>query len=115
MISIYAKRCKHENCKTRPNYNYEGQTEGMFCAKHRNADMIDVVHSKCDFDNCTTRPGFGIPGNKPIRCFQHREEGMISHPTKRCDKKDCKEIAIYGNSSTAIHCENHKEPIVRPG
>ena len=52
---------------------------------------------------------YGIPGNKANRCATHKENGMITSPTKKCSQKDCKEIALFGEYSPN-HCEKHKQP-----
>lgn len=52
--------------------------------------------------------GFGFPGNKEIRCGQHKTTGMLHQPRKKCIIKNCKEIALYGITKQ-LHCEDHKE------
>jgi hypothetical protein len=70
--------------------------------------MIDIKHKKCE--KCESSVLYGIPGNSPIRCTKHKEEGMIVKPTSRCKIKNCNEIALYAlNNKQAIHCETHKE------
>ena len=36
------KRCKQAGCNTRPHYNYEGETIGVYCQKHRLDGMMNV-------------------------------------------------------------------------
>jgi len=69
----------------------------------------DVWLSKtCATDGCRKQPRYGIPGNSPTRCAEHKEDGMIAYPRKKCIKKGCNEIALFGLSH-AIHCEEHKD------
>jgi hypothetical protein len=68
--------------------------------------MVDVKNPTCEFQNCDKRPNYGIPGYQAIRCSEHKQEGMISNPKKKCTEPGCKEVAIYGIHS-AIHCVYH--------
>ncbi len=40
-------KCLIDYCKTRPNFNYEGEKQAIYCSKHKLEDMIDVIHKKC--------------------------------------------------------------------
>jgi hypothetical protein len=68
--------------------------------------MIDVVNKICKFEGCTTRANFGKPGQIVSRCVTHKEKDMIRKPTAKC--ANCKELAIWGNNLTPVHCESHK-------
>ena len=46
--------CNHPNCKTRPNYNYEGETKALYCATHKLDGMINVKHKSCNNEWCHT-------------------------------------------------------------
>ena len=35
--------CIEENCKKIPNYNYENETKGLYCATHKKEYMINVI------------------------------------------------------------------------
>jgi hypothetical protein len=47
--------CIHEGCKTRPNYNVEGDTKAIYCSVHKLEGMVDVKHKNCKSDWCSTR------------------------------------------------------------
>ncbi len=34
--------CTTQGCKTKPNYNYEGQAKAAFCYVHKKDEMVDV-------------------------------------------------------------------------
>ena len=48
------KRCLYTECKTIPNFNYEGKTIALYCATHKLPDMIDIKHKKCQSIWCYT-------------------------------------------------------------
>ena len=31
MIDVIHKKCEHDNCDTRPTYNYKGEKKGIYC------------------------------------------------------------------------------------
>ena len=109
MIDIKHKTCEFENCNVRPYYNIPGMKTARFCVKHKENGMIDIKNKTCEFENCNVQPTYNIPGHSPIRCTQHKLDGDIKRPTKKCSTKGCKSIAIYG-VETAIHCEIHMLP-----
>ena len=47
--------CNHHDCKTRPVYNYEGETKAMYCATHKLDGMINVKDKSCNNEWCHTR------------------------------------------------------------
>ena len=48
MINVCKKRkCCFENCQTRSNFNYEGQTKGLYCSNHKLEGMIDIKSKVC--------------------------------------------------------------------
>ena len=110
-FSCNNKRSNRKNiCKTcgiRASFNFEGNNIGIYCKKHSEPGMIDVVNPKCKAEGCKTRASYGIPCNLPSRCAVHKEDGMIIRPRGKCRIKDCKEIATHGTHKP-IHCENHK-------
>ena len=108
MVDVKHPKCLHPGCLTRPSYNLPGHTKGKFCVEHKMWKMVNVEDPRCSRSNCLTRAGFGIPGHKPIKCFQHIEDGMVSDPTKRCTHPKCKEYAVMGASdSHGEYCTFH--------
>ena len=41
--------CIHDGCNIGKIYNYEGETKGLYCSKHKLEGMIDVKNKKCVF------------------------------------------------------------------
>ena len=37
-----SETCTTQGCKTKPNYNYEGQANAAFCYVHKKDEMVDV-------------------------------------------------------------------------
>ena len=62
--------CKHEECKIRPVYNFEGETKAIFCSEHKQEGMVDIKHKKCKYDWCFTRVSDKYEGYC-VRCFIH--------------------------------------------
>lgn len=52
------KLCIENNCLTRPSYNYKGELNAVYCAKHKKETMINVIHKKCNELYCNIRPSF---------------------------------------------------------
>jgi len=38
------KICIYEGCKTQPTFNIEGETEALYCSKHKLEGMVDIKH-----------------------------------------------------------------------
>jgi len=115
MINLVGHKCEYTDddcpdCPNRAKYNYINLS-AKFCKDHRDPKMIDSTARICiDSDNnikCTKIAYYNTPGNKADYCISHRNHGMLPNPTKRCDHKDCKEIALFG-LTTRIHCEDHQ-------
>ena len=47
--------CIHPGCKTRPNYNTEGETKPLYCSAHKKDGMVDVISKTCKSEWCSTR------------------------------------------------------------
>jgi len=73
-------------------------------------EMVDIKHCRCQHIDCTKRPWSGIPGHRPTHCAEHRTDGMIAHPKRKCEEHKCPAFALYGMNSTPTHCEVHKAP-----
>ena len=95
-------RCRE--CGIRACFNVEGERYGIYCATHKKPNMVDVKNKRCE---CGKRASYGIPCNPLTACTQHKEDGMIQNPSRRCRKKDCPNMAEYG-VQIPLHCEQHK-------
>ena len=101
MINVSSRRC---NCGKRiPCYNYIGE-KPMYCSECKLPDMVNVIHSKC---TCGKLATYGVPCNPPTRCAQHKEDGMLCPPNRKCLVELCRNKAEYG-IKVPDHCDLHK-------
>ena len=105
-------RCKNDNCKTIPLYNYEGETKALYCNIHKKENMIDIIHKRCIEPNCKTRPVYNYEGEtKALYCNIHKKDNMIDIVNKRCIEPNCKTIPVYNyeGENKALYCNIHKK------
>ena len=70
--------------------NYKNETKGIYCAKHKLKEMIDIISKKCIFKNCDKIPLFNYKNNtKGIYCTKHKFDEMIDVKHKKCIFKNC--------------------------
>jgi hypothetical protein len=105
-IDVVNKRCV---CGlARASFNLPGTNIGKWCSncldKPQNA--IDVVTKRCFCG--VGRASFNLPGQKAKNCSNCRVAGMVYQPRKKCIKKSCKELALYGMNNQRFHCDEHK-------
>lgn len=82
-------KCKHEGCESiSPNFNIEGG-KGLFCIKHKTAEMIDVKNKRCEQEGCVSQAYFNIKGGKCRFCSKHKTADMIDVKNKRCEHEGC--------------------------
>ena len=126
MVNIVSPRCQHTEersdgivrCTTGPSFNHEGQKTALYCKTHALTGMVDIKNPRCQHTEeridgivrCTKGSWNGIPGHRPTHCAEHRTDGMITHPLRRCEENKCPSFALYGMNSTPTHCESHKAP-----
>ena len=62
MVDVVNKRkCVEENCLKQPNFNFNSETKGIYCAQHKKQNMIDVMHKRrCVEENCLKQPSFNF-------------------------------------------------------
>ena len=90
MVNVKDKTCKQEGCKTRPNFNHEGETKGLYCSIHKLDGMVDVKHKTCKQEGCKTQPIFNHEGEtKGLYCSIHSLEGMVNVKDKTCKANFC--------------------------
>ena len=107
MIIVINRTCRYIGCNKKPLFNLEGEVQGITCRNHADPRMVDVVNARCGQGGCHTQPRYGNPGHPPTVCTRHRKAGMILRPRRRCEVKDCREVALYGIRG-ATHCIIHK-------
>ena len=104
--------CFHPDCKTRPVYNYEGETKGLYCVSHKKDGMIDIKHKTCIHPDCKTRPHYNYEGEtKGLYCVSHKKDGMIDIKNKTCIHPDCKTQPYYNyeGETKTLYCASHKK------
>ena len=83
--------CKNVDCKQRPSYNIEGESNALYCAIHKLEGMINVKNKTCEQPGCNTRPNFNYEGETQGKfCSSHKEEGMVNVKDKTCEHPGCK-------------------------
>lgn len=53
--TIIKKTCNQEGCSTKPSFNFEGEEEAAFCAKHKEKGMINISKTKKGTDTSKYR------------------------------------------------------------
>lgn len=51
MINIKDRICIEIGCEIQSNFNFEGETKGIYCTNHKKINMIDVKNRKCIVKN----------------------------------------------------------------
>ena len=118
MVDIHSRRCQYVGCTKGPSFNHEGQKTALYCKMHSLSGMTDIKTLHCQHTEeqsdgivrCTKQPRNGIPGHRPTHCAEHRTDGMIAHPKRKCEENKCQSFALYGMNSTPTHCDEHKSP-----
>ncbi len=103
MIDIKSRKCI--TCKVkRPTFNYEHEEKALYCKNCSLVGMVDIKNLKC---HCGKRAHYNQPNMFPQFCTQHRTNGMIKNPRKKCLK--CDQSACYGlERNKPLRCETHK-------
>ena len=58
------KKCLEENCNTQPIYNLPDKKSGLYCAKHRKENMVDIKSKHCIEINCNKQLAFNLQTEK---------------------------------------------------
>lgn len=59
--------CFENHCSKHASYNFEGE-KALYCSKHKQEGMIDVVSKRCINQGCYTQPVYNYIGEKPLYC-----------------------------------------------
>jgi hypothetical protein len=105
------KRCQHDGCNTRPNYNFQGQTKTLYCNVHKLPDMVDIKSKRCQHDGCNTLPVYNYQGQtKAMYCNAHKLPDMVDIKHKRCQQDGCNTRPTYNyeGQTKAMYCNAHK-------
>jgi hypothetical protein len=109
MIDINHKKCIECNIK-RPNYNYQGETKGLYCSDCKKSDMIDVKNKKCI--KCLIKnPSFNYIGEtKRLYCYDCKTSDMINLVNKKCKTSNCRRLALYALPGISPeYCSYHRQ------
>jgi hypothetical protein len=109
---LVSQLCQEGNCKSRPNFNYEGETRKIYCFEHKKENMVDIKHKICTFENCKTRASCNYENETtPIYCATHKEKNMVALNTIFCNFENCKTRPTYNyeNETNPIYCSKHKK------
>ena len=112
MVDITHKKCLEVDCNIIPNYNYEGEKQGLYCATHKKDNMTDIINRRCLEKDCTKQPVFNYNGEKiGLYCSIHKKNEMIDIQNKRCQEKDCTIVPHYNYEGglNGLWCNKHKK------
>jgi len=94
--------CNFKDCKILPSFNYENEKNGLYCAKHKLENMIDIKNKTCKTNLCFTQVSDKYNGyclycfvnlfpEKPIpRNYKTKEFTVIEYIKKQFPKLDWK-------------------------
>lgn len=102
-INVKSKRC--ECGKHVPIFNLPGETKAIWCSECKDSKAINVKSKKCW---CGIIASYGIAGQIVTMCAQHRSVDMIYKSTQQCKNENCRNLAIYGDRTKRLRCEDHK-------
>jgi len=104
--------CVELNCDKRAYFNYTGKKRGLYCAKHKKENMIDIKNKKCIEPNCTKNPIFNNPGETiGLYCAKHKKENMVDVKSKKCIEPNCTKQPYFNfpGEKIGIYCATHKK------
>lgn len=101
MFDLAHPRCIYEGCGVRIE-----SSQYSFCTKHGGKSCGT---KKCNESNCTKSALYGIPGERPTKCLEHKEEVMINTHSKRCISKGCNKFPAfnYPDKKSPAYCKEH--------
>ena len=103
--------CKKSGCKTIPVFNIEGETKGLYCLEHKEANMINVKDKLCIYPECKKQPGYNKKGEKKaLYCTKHKKDGMVDVKNKKCIHPGCETRSLYNQNGekSGLFCSLHK-------
>ncbi len=111
MIDVKEKVCIFDGCNKYPVYNYQNETERLFCFKHKLENMVNIKSKKCIFDNCSTIATYNYQNIiNPIYCAKHKLNYMIDVRSKKCIYEGCCKQPVYNYKGilNTLYCSEHK-------
>ena len=62
----------------------------VYCAKHAQEGMVDVMSRKCRIEGCGKLPYFGVARTTTVEySTQHALEGMVNVKSRKCRTEGC--------------------------
>ena len=108
-------KCADDGCIAQPIFNFEGESQGVYCDLHKKDGMINVKERRiCTEDGCKKkRPAFNFEGeSQGVYCDLHKKDGMLNVTERRiCREDGCKKIPACNNEgeSQGLYCFKHKK------
>jgi hypothetical protein len=102
MVNVKGQRCGYEGCESlKPCFGFVGARKGMYCSRHKEEGMVDLVNAKCPYQDCITSANPKYDGY----CVQHF---IQEHP-------DDPRTANVGKSGAEVEMETwlNKHPMVK--
>jgi hypothetical protein len=103
--------CIHLGCKTRSNYNLEGEIKPLYCSTHKLDSMVNVKSKKCLHEGCQIIPSYNEPNETTgLYCVAHKLENMVNVKDKMCIHEGCHVRPNYNlpNKTGGLYCASHK-------
>ena len=105
------RHCIEKDCTIRAGFHYKGNTNPLYCKKHKKENMINIANPICIKEKCKLRPSFNYIGEtKAIYCKHHKLDNMIDVIHKKCKIESCIKIPSFNYSSKnfGLYCKEHK-------
>lgn len=120
MTNIVNKLCRGKNgevCHIHPTFNVKGSKGGIYCSRHADDGMVDVVSKLCEYDECPIRASFSEYGDNGKKfCETHipktdvNPEGIsVAKMIQRREKENKACITCKGQPAThGFFYDKHK-------
>jgi hypothetical protein len=96
MVNVKHKKCNHEGCTNRPNYNFKDQSQKLYCSKHKLPEMIDVRNKRCIHNGCYTQPSFNFKDQtQRLYCSKHKLPEMVCIPNYSAGSSFTKSFLVF--------------------
>ena len=108
MVDVKSKTCL--DCKKRPSFNKDGETNALYCLTHKKDGMINVKSKTCV--ECKKQPSFNNSGEtKALYCATHKKDGMVDVVNKTCIHPECKKQPLFNTNDKkkGLYCSHHKK------
>jgi len=108
----WTPKCAEDWCKKQPNFNFEGESQGLYCDLHKKDGMINIKSRRCIEDGCIKIPVFNFEGeSRGLYCDLHKKDAMINVKNRRCAEDWCKKQPAFNfeGESRGLYCDLHKK------